>query len=202
MTTAPTHDAAGDLVPARLDRFPLSTDPRGRRRRRALVIVAGLALTIAAGVVIWQAEQRRTDTQVLTLRDALVHDFTLSFGRHGPDRGGFLGSRTNGKWGKAVVPRTTEEVLQELRSGVYSASIDEPFCVSPDERHAGDRIHLEADIPPHHWACDLTRYGRPFGWVDIGRTTWNDDGTPSTTVEYGIGPDAGYRWLEERSATP
>ncbi len=180
--------------------------PRRRWSRRLLRLtcaVAGLALAAWAWGAVATAEQERTDTQVQTIRDALMGDGSTRHLRYsGPDRGGFLGNKTNGAWGKTWVSRAPERVLDDLRAGAASATIDEPFCVTPDERAPRDAIAEQAQIDPWVYACDLTRSGRTFGWVEVTLDGQGKDGRTWSVVEYGIGPDAGYRRLHTLVASP
>jgi hypothetical protein len=158
---------------------------------------------VCAGVYLGvsRVEQQRTDAQVHTIREALlgedpVQQNTLT----GPDRGGFLGSKKNGAWGMIWAYRDGEDVLDRLRTGASSATVDDPFCLTPEDREPRDLVRTEAGVDPWLYACDLTRGGRPFGWVVVTPGRPDAEGRPWSITEYGIGPDAGFRGLEARAS--
>ncbi len=184
------------------------TDPFGRRRRLRRLLwsagaVAALALTAWLWGVVATAEQGRTDTQVQTIRRAILGDDHRWHQRgSAPSRGGFLGEKTNGSWGVAWVPREPGAVLDDLRTAAVSATIDAPFCVAPQDRAPRDAIATRAQIGTDVYACDLTRGGRPFGWVKVTRRGVDEEGRRWSVVEYGIGPDASNYRLRALLASP
>lgn len=182
------------------------SEPSPRRAGRLLwsaAAIGGLGLAGWAWGVVSATERERTGTQVQTIREALLRDDSSRHLRYsGPDRGGFLGNRSNGMWGKVWVPRAPEEVLDDVRAGAASATVDEPFCVTPEDRSPRDAIAERADIDPWVYACDLTRSGRTFGWVEVTLDGQGKDGRTWSVVEYGIGPDAGNRRLRTLVASP
>jgi hypothetical protein len=162
------------------------------------VIVITLAVAIPVSVVVVRAERERTDTQVRTLRDAVLGADSYDRQRlSGPDMGGFLGHKQNGMWGQARVARTPEDVLRDLATGAASAGIDEPVCITPAEPPV--ELH---EVLVAVYACDLTRYRwLPFGWIKV-TPVWRDPSKgPLSVVEYGIGPDAGSSLHEFRSSS-
>jgi hypothetical protein len=154
------------------------------------VIVIALAVAIPLSVVVVRTERERTDTQVRTLRDAVLGEDSYDRQRRsGPDMGGFLGHKQNGVWGQARVARTPEDVLRDLATGAASAGIDEPVCITPAEPPvAFDEVLVAV------YACDVTRYRwLPFGWIRV-TPVWTAEGEePQSIVQYGFGPDTGSR---------
>ncbi|WP_203669651.1 hypothetical protein [Cellulomonas pakistanensis] len=146
-------------------------------------------MSIAGWQVVARAERERTDTQVLTLRAAVLgEDATDVQRRSGPDKGGWLGHYTNGMWGQARVGRTAEDVLRDLATGADSAGVDEPECIAPD--HPPEDV---LDFLSAVYVCDITRNGWSFGSVEV-TPMWVEPGKdPQTAVVYGFGPDAGGR---------
>jgi hypothetical protein len=161
-----------------------------------LVVAVALVMAVPVVVLVARAERERTDTQVRTLRDAILGEDSYDRQRHsGPDMGGFLGHKQNGVWGEARVARTPEDVLRDLATGAASAGIKEPVCVRPAEPPV--ELH---EVLVAVYACDLTRGWLPFGWIRV-TPLWTEPGEElETMVRYGLGPDAGSSLHEFRSA--
>jgi hypothetical protein len=85
--------------------------------------------------------------------------------------------------------RDGEDVLDRLRTGASSATVDDPFCLTPDDREPRDRVRTEAGVDPWLYACDLTRGGRPFGWVVVTPGRRGDPG-PSPSTASGLMRDS------------
>lgn len=150
---------------------------------------------IAGGTAVVRAERERTDTQIRTLREAVLGtDPSSHTALTGPQGNKFRFRPNNGLWGRAEVAGTPEDVIRDLATGTASASIDEPLCVSPDTRRPGDTLAARGiDVGAH--ACEVTRSGRPFGSVIVISRGVGSDGQPRSYVRYGFGPDSGSRGI-------
>ncbi|WP_203666908.1 hypothetical protein, partial [Cellulomonas pakistanensis] len=175
--------------------------PFTRRQRRWLRLVA-LALVVLYAAVGCRAEEARTYQQVDILRDALADGSwdhqTKSTQNYGS---GFVDNIVRGAWGLARVHRTPDQVLENLAEGSRAAGISPPLCVRLDDRKRADLARSRSGAKHALYASEPIRNRRAFGWLLITSSGTNEDGRPSTRIEYGLGPNAGglrlsYRWID------
>lgn len=140
-------------------------------------------------VAVARAELARTDTQMRTLRDAVLgEDSTDRHTQSRPSSGTIFAFPQKGLGGQARVARTPEQVLQDLATGAISAGIDPPVCVAPDRPPVTLSQVLVAV-----YACDLSRHRWfSFGWIRV-TPVWRDpEKGPQSVVRYGFGPGVGF----------
>ena len=180
---------------AREPRVPASGVTRPRRARRPwfrqprpLVVAVALAMAFPGCVAVARAELARTDTQMRTLRDAVLgEDATRTRPESRPSSGALSVLSQKRVGGQAHVARTPEQVLQDLATGAVSAGIDPPVCVTPDR----PPVTL-SQIVGAVYACDVTRHRwLPFGWIRVTPVSMDPEKGPRSVVSYGFGPERG-----------
>lgn len=174
--------------------------PGGRRspRRRALLRVAAAVIALAVTAAVWsavaRAEKDRTERQIATVHDLLRgDDYTMYEQRPGPESWLSMFRPNVGRWGIFATPRSLDDLLRDLRTAALAASLDEPFCVAPEQTVREDGS-VVVTIPDDIYACDLTRGAEPFGSIEL--SPYEEFGF--TYVTFGIGPDADVLHLREQ----
>lgn len=181
-------------------RHPGASRPRGRgsRRRRTFLRAAAAVLALAAVTTAWsavaRAEQNRTERQIETVRGLLLRGgYTEYEERPGPETWlSFIQPHT-GRWGWFVTSRSVGDLMRDIRTAAAAASLDEPYCVGPEQTHREDGTTV-VRIPEYIHACDLTLGGKPFGSVSLDPY----EEFTTTYVTFGIGLDAEIMHLREQ----
>ena len=168
----------------------------GRRRTilRAISAVLALAAVTTAWSAVARAEQDRTERQIETVRGLLLRGgYTEYEERPGPETWlSFIQPHT-GRWGWFVTSRSVDDLMRDIRTAAAAASLDEPYCVGPEQTHREDGTTV-VRIPAYIHACDLTLGGKPFGSVALDPY----EEFTTTYVTFGIGPDAEIMHLREQ----
>jgi hypothetical protein len=174
--------------------------PGGRRspRRRALLRVAAAVIVLVVTATVWstvaRAEKERTERQIATVHDLLRgDDYTMYEQRPGPESWLSMFRPNVGRWGWFATSRSVDDLLRGIRSAAGAASLDEPYCVSPEQAERDDGT-VVVRIREFVHACDLTFGGQPFGSVELDPFEEFD----TTYVTFGIGPDAEIMYLREQ----
>jgi len=141
-----------------------------------------------------RAEQDRTERQIETVRGLLLRGgYTEYEERPGPETWlSFIQPHT-GRWGWFVTSRSADDLMRDIRTAAAAASLDEPYCVGPEQTHREDGTTV-VRIPEYVHACDLTLGGEPFGSVELDPY----EKFTTTYVTFGIGPDAEIMHLREQ----
>lgn len=172
----------------------------GRRspRRRTLLRVAAAVIVLAVTAAVWsavaRAEKDRTDRQIATVHDLLRgDDYTMYEQRPGPESWLSMFRPNVGRWGWFATSRSVDELLRDIRSAAGAASLDEPYCVGPEQTRREDGTAV-VRVPEYIHACDLALGGKPFGSIELDPY----DEFDTTYVTFGIGPDADVLYLREQ----
>lgn len=153
-----------------------------------------LVVTAAVWSTVARAEKERTERQITTVHDLLRGgDYTMYEQRPGPESWLSMFRPNVGWWGWFATSRSVDELLRDIRSAAAAASLDEPYCVSPEQAEREDGT-VVVRIREFLHACDLTLGGKPFGSVELDPFEEFD----TTYVTFGIGPDAEIMYLREQ----
>ncbi len=174
--------------------------PGGRRspRRRTLLRVAAAVIVLAVTAAVWsavaRAEKDRTERQIATVHDLLRgDDYTMYEQRPGPESWLSMFRPNVGRWGWFATSRSVDDLLRDIRSAAGAASLDEPYCVGPEQTRREDGTAV-VRVPEYIHACDLTLGGKPFGSIELDPY----DEFNTTYVTFGMGPDADVLYLREQ----
>lgn len=168
----------------------------GRRRTilRTISAVLALATVTTAWSAVARAEQDRTERQIETVRGLLLRGGYSEYEeRPGPETWlSFIQPHT-GRWGWFVTSRSVDDLMRDIRTAAAAASLDEPYCVGPEQTHREDGTTV-VRLPEYIHACDLTLGAKPFGSVVLNPF----EEFTTTYVTFGIGPDAEIMHLREQ----
>jgi hypothetical protein len=163
-----------------------------------LLRVAAAVIAMAATAAVWsavaRAEKDRTERQIATVHDLLRgDDYTMYEQRPGPESWLSMFRPNVGRWGWFATSRSVDDLMRDIRSAAGAASLDEPYCVGPEQTRRDDGTAV-VRLPEYIHACDLTLGGKPFGSVELDPY----DEFSTTYVTFGIGPDADVLYLREQ----